>query len=193
MGDGLLTVLSHSTTSSTRELDGADDSVLGVDDFEAVEGERTYLDGLTKAELSDVDEELFGDLRVGSTYLELTHFEAELTPCLHPFSVAGEDDRYFHDDRLVFFDLKEVQVKDSICDGVELEVLKDSLDLTSFDGKVDGEDVWGVDEVTYAFLAYGEVDYFVATIEYSWDLIPCTKTLSGLLAKLRTELACESE
>ena len=186
---GLLVALSHSTTCSTGELNGADDSVLSVDDFEAFEAEGTDLDGLTKTKLRNVDEELLGDLRVRSAYLELTHFEAELTPSLHTFSVTGEDDGDFHDDRLVSFYLKEVEVEDSVSDGVELEVLEDGLDLTAFDVEVDSEDVWRVDEVTYAILAYGEVEYFVASVEDCGDLITSAEALSGLLTELVTELA----
>lgn len=186
---GLLVALSHSTTCSTGELNGADDSVLSVDDFETFEAEGTDLDGLTKTKLRNVDEELLGDLRVRSAYLELTHFEAELTPCLHTFSVTGEDDGNFHDDRLVSFYLEEVEVEDSVSDGVELEVLEDSLDLTAFDVEVDSEDVWRVDEVTYAVLAYGEVEYFVASVEDCGDLITSAEALSGLLTELVAELA----
>lgn len=185
----LLVALSHSTTCSTGELNGADDSVLSVDDFETFEAEGTDLDGLTKTKLRNIDEELLGDLRVRSAYLELTHFEAELTPSLHTFSVTGEDDGNFHDDRLVSFYLEEVEVQDSISDGVELEVLEDSLDLTAFDVEVDSEDVWRVDEVTYAILAYGEVEYFVASVEDCGDLITSAEALSGLLTELVTELA----
>ena len=185
----LLVALSHSTTCSTGELNGADDSVLSVDDFETFEAEGTDLDGLTKTKLRNVDEELLGDLRVRSAYLELTHFEAELTPCLHTFSVTGEDDGNFHDDRLVSFYLEEVEVEDSVSDGVELEVLEDSLDLTAFDVEVDSEDVWRVDEVTHAILAYGEVEYFVASVEDCGDLITSAEALSGLLTELVAELA----
>lgn len=185
----LLVALSHSTTCSTGELNGADDSVLSVDDFKTFEAEGTDLDGLTKTKLRNVDEELLGDLRVRSAYLELTHFEAELTPCLHTFCVTGEDDGNFHDDRLVSFYLEEVEVQDSVSDGVELEVLEDSLDLTAFDVEVDSEDVWRVDEVTYAILAYGEVEYFVASVEDCGDLITSAEALSGLLTELVTELA----
>ena len=185
----LLVALSHSTTCSTGELNGADDSVLSVDDFETFEAEGTDLDGLTKTKLRNVDEELLGDLRVRSAYLELTHFEAELTPCLHTFSVTGEDDGNFHDDRLVSFYLEEVEVEDSVSDGVELEVLEDSLDLTAIDVEVDSEDVWRVDEVTYAILAYGEVEYFVASVEDCGDLITSAEALSGLLTELVAELA----
>ena len=186
---GLLVALSHSTTCSTGELNGADDSVLSVDDFETFEAEGTDLDGLTKTKLRNVDEELLGDLRVRSAYLELTHFEAELTPCLHTFSVTGEDDGNFHNDRLVSFYLEEVEVQDSVSDGVELEVLEDSLDLTAIDIEVDSEDVWRVDEVTYAILAYGEVEYFVASVEDCGDLITSAEALSGLLTELVAELA----
>ena len=185
----LLVALSHSTTCSTGELNGADDSVLSVDDFETFEAEGTDLDGLTKTKLRNVDEELLGDFRVRSAYLELTHFEAELTPCLHTFGVAGEDDRYFHDDSLTFLYLEEVEVEDSVSDGVELEVLEDSLDLTAFDVEVNSEDVWRVDEVTYAILAYGEVEYFVASVEDCGDLITSAEALSGLLTELVAELA----
>lgn len=185
----LLVALSHSTTCSTGELNGADDSVLSVDDFKTFEAEGTDLDGLTKTKLRNVDEELLGDLRVRSAYLELTHFEAELTPCLHTFSVTGEDDGNFHDDRLRSFYLEEVEVEDSVSDGMELEVLEDSLDLTAFDVEVDSEDVWRVDEVTYAVLAYGEVEYFVASVEDCGDLITSAEALSGLLTELVTELA----
>ena len=185
----LLVALSHSTTCSTGELNGADDSVLSVDDFETFEAEGTDLDGLTKTKLRNVDEELLGDLRVRSAYLELTHFEAELTPCLHTFSVTGEDDGNFHDDRLVSFYLEEVEVQDSVSDGVELEVLEDSLDLTAIDVEVDSEDVWRVDEVTYGILAYGEVEHFVASVEDCGDLITSAETLSGLLTELVAELA----
>lgn len=186
---GLLVALSHSTTCSTGELNGADDSVLSIDDFETFEAEGTDLDGLTKTKLRNVDEELLGDLRVRSAYLELTHFEAELTPCLHTFCVTSEDDRNFHDDRLVSFYLEEVKVEDSVSDGVELEVLEDSLDLTAIDVEVDSEDVWRVDEVTYAILAYGEVEYFVASVEDCGDLITSAEALSGLLTELVAELA----
>ena len=186
---GLLVALSHSTTCSTGELNGADDSVLSVDDFETFEAEGTDLDGLTKTKLRNVDEELLGDLRVRSAYLELTHFEAELTPCLHTFCVTSEDDGNFHDDRLRSFYLEEVEVEDSVSDGMELEVLEDSLDLTAFDVEVDSEDVWRVDEVTYAVLAYGEVEYFVASVEDCGDLITSAEALSGLLTELVTELA----
>lgn len=185
----LLVALSHSTTCSTGELNGADDSVLSVDDFETFEAEGTDLDGLTKTKLRNVDEELLGDLRVRSAYLELTHFEAELTPCLHTFCVTSEDDGNFHNDRLRSFYLEEVEVKDSVSDGVELEVLEDSLDLTAFDVEVDSEDVWRVDEVTYAILAYGEVEYFVASVEDCGDLITSAEALSGLLTELVAELA----
>ena len=185
----LLVALSHSTTCSTGELNGADDSVLSVDDFETFEAEGTDLDGLTKTKLRNVNEELLGDLRVRSAYLELTHFEAELTPCLHTFCVTSEDDGNFHDDRLRSFYLEEVEVEDSVSDGVELEVLEDSLDLTAFDVEVDSEDVWRVDEVTYAVLAYGEVEYFVASVEDCGDLITSAEALSGLLTELVTELA----
>ena len=185
----LLVALSHSTTCSTGELNGADDSVLSVDDFETFEAEGTDLDGLTKTKLRNVDEELLGDLRVRSAYLELTHFEAELTPCLHTFCVTSEDDGNFHDDRLRSFYLEEVEVEDSVSDGMELEVLEDSLDLTAFDVEVDSEDVWRVDEVTYAVLAYGEVEYFVASVEDCGDLITSAEALSGLLTELVTELA----
>lgn len=186
---GLLVALSHSTTCSTGELNGADDSVLSIDDFETFEAEGTDLDGLTKTKLRNVDEELLGDLRVRSAYLELTHFEAELTPCLHTFCVTSEDDGNFHDDRLRSFYLEEVEVEDSVSDGVELEVLEDSLDLTAFDVEVDSEDVWRVDEVTYAILAYGEVEYFVASVEDCGDLITSAEALSGLLTELVAELA----
>lgn len=185
----LLVALSHSTTCSTGELNGADDSVLSIDDFKTFEAEGTDLDGLTKTKLRNVDEELLGDLRVRSAYLELTHFEAELTPCLHTFCVTSEDDGNFHDDRLRSFYLEEVEVEDSVSDGVELEVLEDSLDLTAFDVEVDSEDVWRVDEVTYAVLAYGEVEYFVASVEDCGDLITSAEALSGLLTELVTELA----
>ena len=185
----LLVALSHSTTCSTGELNGADDSVLSVDDFETFEAEGTDLDGLTKTKLRNVDEELLGDLRVRSAYLELTHFEAELTPCLHTFCVTSQDNGYFHYDRLVSFYLKEVQVQDSIGDRVELKILQDSLDLTTFDVEVNSEDVWRIDEVTYAFLAYGEVEYFVASVEDCGDLITSAEALSGLLTELVTELA----
>lgn len=185
----LLVALSHSTTCSTGELNGADDSVLSVDDFETFEVEGTDLDGLTKAKLRNVDEELLGDLRVRSAYLELTHFEAELTPCLHTFSVTSEDDGNFHNDRLVSFYLEEVKVEDSVSDGVELEVLEDSLNLATVDIEVDSEDVWRVDEVTYAILAYGEVEYFVASVEDCGDLITSAEALSGLLTELVAELA----
>lgn len=193
MSRGLLTALSHSTTCSTGELDGANDSVLSVDDFEAIEAEGTDLDGLTKTKLRNVDEELFGDFRVRSTHLELAHFEAELTPSLYTFSVTSQDNGYFHYDRLVSFYLKEVQVQDSIGDRVELKILQDSLDLTTFDVEVNSEDVWRIDEVTYAFLAYGEVEYFVTSVEDCGDLIPSTETLRGLLAELVAELTCELE
>lgn len=186
---GLLVALSHSTTCSTGELNGADDSVLSIDDFKTFEAEGTDLDGLTKTKLRNVDEELLGDLRVRSAYLELTHFEAELTPCLHTFCVTSEDDGNFHDDRLRSFYLEEVEVEDSVSDGMELEVLEDSLDLTAFDVEVDSEDVWRVDEVTYAVLAYGEVEYFVASVEDCGDLITSAEALSGLLTELVTELA----
>ena len=186
---GLLVALSHSTTCSTGELNGADDSVLSVDDFETFEAEGTDLDGLTKTKLRNVDEELLGDLRVRSAYLELTHFEAELTPCLHTFCVTGEDDGNFHDDRLRSFYLEEVEVQDSVSDGVELEVLEDSLDLTAIDIEVDSEDVWRVDEVTYGILAYGEVEHFVASVEDCGDLITSAEALSGLLTELVAELA----
>ena len=189
MWESLLAALGHSTTCSTGELDGADDSILSVDDLEAIEAEGTDLDGLTQTKLGDVDEELLGDLRVGCAYLELTHFEAELTPCLHTFSVTSEDDGNFHNDRLVSFYLEEVEVEDSVSDGVELEVLEDSLDLTAFDVEVDSEDVWRVDEVTYAILAYGEVEYFVASVEDCGDLITSAEALSGLLTELVAELA----
>ena len=185
----LLVALGHSTTCSTGELNGADDSILSVDDFETFEAEGTDLDGFTKTKLRNVDEELLGDLRVRSAYLELTHFEAELTPCLHTFSVTSQDDGNFHDDRLVSFYLEEVEVEDSVSDGVELEVLEDSLDLTAFDVEVDSEDVWRVDEVTYAILAYGEVEYFVASVEDCGDLITSAEALSGLLTELVAELA----
>ena len=185
----LLVALSHSTTCSTGELNGADDSILSVDDFETFEAEGTDLDGLTKTKLRNVDEELLGDLRVRSAYLELTHLEAELTPSLHTFSVTSQDDGNFHDDRLVSFYLEEVEVEDSVSDGVELEVLEDSLDLTAIDVEVDSEDVWRVDEVTYAILAYGEVEYFVTSVEDCGDLITSTEALSGLLTELVTELA----
>ena len=185
----LLVALSHSTTCSTGELNGADDSVLSIDDFKTFEAEGTDLDGLTKTKLRNVDEELLGDLRVRSAYLELTHFEAELTPCLHTFCVTSEDDGNFHDDRLRSFYLEEVEVEDSVSDGVELEVLEDSLDLTAIDVEVDSEDVWRVDEVTYAVLAYGEVEYFVASVEDCGDLITSAEALSGLLTELVTELA----
>lgn len=185
----LLVALSHSTTCSTGELNGADDSVLSVDDFETFEAEGTDLDGLTKTKLRNVDEELLGDLRVRSAYLELTHFEAELTPSLHTFSVTSEDDGNFYDDRLVSFYLEEVEVEDSVSDGVELEVFEDSLDLTAIDVEVDSEDVWRVDEVTYAILAYGEVEYFVASVEDCGDLITSAEALSGLLTELVAELA----
>ena len=64
--------------------------------------------------------------------------------------------------------------------GVELEVLEDSLDLTAFDVEVDSEDVWRVDEVTYAVLAYGEVEYFVASVEDCGDLITSAEALAAL-------------
>ena len=125
-------------------------------------------------ELGDVDEELLRDFGVRSTNLELTHFKAELTPCLHTLSVTGEDNRHFHHDRLVSFYLKEVEVKDSIRHRVELQILKDCLNLTAFEVEVDSEDVWRVDEITYAILAYGEVNYFVASVEDCRDLVACT-------------------
>ena len=76
-------------------------------------------------------------------------------------------------------------MEDSVSDGVELEVLEDSLDLTAFDVEVDSEDVWRVDEVTYAVLAYGEVEYFVASVEDCGDLITSAEALSGLLNRAR--------
>ena len=188
--DLLSSTLSHSTTCSTGKLNGTYHSVLSVGDFESIEAESTDLDGLTKTKLRNVDEELFGDLRVRSTHLELAHFEAELTPCLNPFGVTREDYRYFHDDRLSSFYLEEVEVEDSVSDGVELEVLEDSLDLTAIDVEVDSEDVWRVDEVTYAILAYGEVEYFVTSVEDCGDLIPSAETLRGLLAKIGARLPC---
>ena len=103
--------------------------------------------------------------------------------------MTSEDDWNFHDDSLVSFYLEEVEVQDSVSDGVELEVLEDSLDLTAFDVEVDSEDVWRVDEVTYAVLAYGEVEYFVASVEDCGDLITSAEALSGLLTELVAELA----
>ena len=84
-------------------------------------------------------------------------------------------------------------MQDSIGDWVELKVLQHSLDLTAFDIEIDSEDIGRIDEVTYAFLAYGEVEYFVASVEDCGDLIPSAETLSGLLAKLVAELTCELE
>ena len=102
--------------------------------------------------------------------------------------MTREDYRYFHDDRLSSFYLEEVEVKDSVSHRVELKVLQYSLDLTTFDVEVDHEDVWRVDEVTHAILAYGEVDDFVASVEDCRDLIPSAKALRSLLAKLGAEL-----
>ena len=65
--------LSLCTTSGTGELNGANNSVLCVHQFEALEVEVANLKCLAKTEVVDVDDNALGNCSVGSLNLNLLH------------------------------------------------------------------------------------------------------------------------
>lgn len=157
MGNVLLFGGSGGTTGGTCQLDGADNGVLGVHQFEFVEVEVANLHRLAKAEIIDIDYETFGDISIDSLNFQFLHREREFTTGLDTFGVAFEEHGNLDNDGLGVVDFEEVDVEDVILHGVELNVLKDSHALFAVDAEVDGKDIGRIDKFADSVGAYNEV------------------------------------
>ena len=206
------------TTGGTSELNGADNSVLGVHQFEAFEVEVADLEGLAEAEVVNVDHETLGDGGVGSFHANFLHRESELTTGFHTFGVAFELNGNFDGNGLLVVYFEKVNVEDGILYGVELDVLEhghaffavnvefDSEDIGSVDqlangvvgyGKIGGDEAFAVTDF-YDFFAFaesavvGEVKY-LAAIEHYGDQVVFTESLGGFFAEVCTGFGSELE
>ena len=103
---------SSGTTCGTGELNGADNGVLGVHQFETVEVEFADLESLAEAEVVNVDNHTFGDFSVDSFHADFLHREVELTTGLNTFGVAFELYGNFNYNGLLVVNLKKVDVED---------------------------------------------------------------------------------
>ena len=69
----LLSGISLSTTGSTSELYGADNSVLSVHELKTIEVEFADLESLTETKVINVDDNAFGDFGIDSLYADFLH------------------------------------------------------------------------------------------------------------------------
>ncbi len=199
-------------TGGTRQLYGANHSVLGVDELKAFEVEVAHLERLAKLDIVDVDGDALGHVGIDGAHFELLHRESELTTGLHTSGVTFEAHGHFDNHGLLVVHLEEVDVKHLIGNGVELELLEHGVLLHAIDIKLDSEDIGGVDKLAHVLglhgevgsddtalsvgegdnlLAFGEfllgslsVGYDFATVENHGDKVGVAELLSGTLAKL---------
>ncbi len=205
-----------STTGGTGELNGADNSVLGVHQFETVEVEFADLESLAEAEVVNVDNHTFGDFSVDSFHADFLHREVELTTGFHTFCVAFELNGNFDGDGLLVSHFEEVHVKDGVFNRVELDVLEDSHASFAVYSKLDSEDIGSVDEFAdcvlslydasghealaipdlhklfagFQSLLIGEVNDFAA-VENHGDLVFFAEGFGSLFAEVCTGLGCQ--
>lgn len=215
---GLLGGGSSGTTCGTGELYGADDSVLGVDKLETLEVEVADCHRFAETEVVDIDDETLGNIGIDSLYLELLHREAQLTAGLDTLGVALELDGNLDGDGLLVIDLEEVEMKDGILDGVELNLLEYGHLLGTVEIEFYSKDVRSIDELADGFVGdyeicgdkcfvvrnlhqlltgvectgIGEV-YEFASVENYRNLALAAESFGGLLAEVSTRLSCKFE
>ena len=148
--------------------------------------ERADLDDLAETEGGDVDIETVGEVSGETLDVELAHLDLELTAGLDAFAVASDVEGHTDGDWFVVEDLEEVYVEDVLGDGVELDVLEDSLHLFAVDGEVDEVDVGGVDEATEVDLGNGEGDLLLATVDDAGNETIAAEFFGGFLATALT-------
>ena len=203
--------VSLSAAGGTGELNGANDGILGIDEFETLEVKFADLHALTKTKFVNVDLKAFGHCSIESLYFEALHCQAQFTTGLNTLGMTDELDRNLNNDRLGVVDLEEVDVEDVVLNGMELNIFQNSHSGLAVEVELDGEDVGSVDEFAdslvrnndisgdkafaitefHDFLTFfecsgeGQVNKF-ATVDNSGDEVLGTQCLCGLLAKLGT-------
>lgn len=172
--------------SGAGRLDCGYDSALSIEDLKVVVVEATDLDDLTETESGDIDLEDVGEVGGETLDVELAHLDLKLTAGLDALTVT--DDLKGHADGhwLVVEDLEEVDMEDVARDGVELDVLKDSLHALAVDGEVNEINVRGVDEATEIDLGDRECNLLLAAVDDARDETTAAELLSGLLATALT-------
>ena len=150
--------------------------------------ERANLDGLADFECSNVNVQLLRDVSERSGNLDLTDREAQTTTGTYTSSVTNEVYRDTYSDRLLWSDFVEVNVQNSVCYWVELNLLHDSDVLLALDVDVDDINVRSVDslaqlcERNYERESLRTVLALLLTVEVTWDHALCTGSLRSLLA-----------
>jgi hypothetical protein len=200
--------LSSGTASGTSELNGADNGVFGVDEFDAIVVEVADLESLAKAEVVDVNDYAFGDVGVDSFNFELLHRESQFTTGFNTFGVAFELNGNVNNDGFLVVDFEEVHVEHGVFYGVELYFAKYGFASFTVDVEFNDEYVGSIekfanvvgvnlevggDEATavaygYDFFAcfegagVGEFDGF-ATVKYYGDFFVAAEVFGGFLAE----------
>ena len=151
--------------------------------------EWTNLDWLTNLKSCNVNVELLRNLTVRSSNLELTDREAHTTTGTYTSCVTNEVYRDTNSDWLLRSYLEEINVKESVCNWVELELLEDSNVLLALDVEVDNVDVWSVNCLTELCEWYSESLSYWKTVLVSFLALmpsyPC-QFCSDLLLKFLT-------
>jgi hypothetical protein len=145
------------TTSGACELNGANDSVLGVNEFKTFKVEVANLEALAEAEVVNVDNQTFGNVSVDGFNFELLHREAEFTTGFHTFGVADKFHGHFDHHGFLVRDFEEVEVEDAVFNGVELDVLEDSHFHLAVVRKFNSEDVGSVNKFANGVVSDNEV------------------------------------
>ncbi len=178
--------------------------------------EVAYGHGLAQTQMVDVDDQALGNLVVESLHLQLTHGERELTTGLHTLGVTLDLDGNFHHYGLVGIYLEEIDVEQSVLDGLELQVLDHGLNLLAVQVDVNLEDVGSVDELAHILGVHYDVScdqtalcvdlnqllalfqsagvgqlYQSATVDHCGNLALGTESLHRLLAQLCTRLSVQ--
>ena len=174
----VLSLLCSCTTSSTCQLNGANHNFLRVNQLKTLVVQLANLDSLTKTKRSNVNNQLLGNLIVCSTNFQLTHLQLELTTGTYTFCQTFEGNGHFHNDGLLCCNLIEIDVKDTVCNRVELNVLQHSLASLAIDNEVYRVDVGRIHEVTNFVISHCEVSSngqivlaTFNTIQYSRDAV----------------------
>ena len=165
----LLSGLCSGTTSCTSQLNGADNGILGVHQLQALEVEVAYSHGLAQTQSVDVDHQTPGNLVVQSLNLQLTHGQRQLTTGLYTLGMTLDLYGYLHNDGLVRIYLQEIDVEQSILDGLELQVLDNGLDLLAVQVDVNLEDVGSIDQLAYVIGVNHDVSGDDATLGIQLD------------------------
>lgn len=174
----VLSLLSSCTTSGTSQLNGANHNLLRVNQLKAFVVQLAHLDSLAKAERSNVNNQLLGNLVVSGANLQLASLQLQLTTGTHTFCQTFEGNGHFHNDGLLCCNLIEIDVEDTVCNRVELNVLQHSLASLTIDNEIYRVDVGRIDEVTNFVVSHCEVSSngqivlaTFNTIQYSGDAV----------------------